>query len=81
MMNFAYYIVRSSDMTLIDMADDVATAINKAEELGQKTIILQGCVITEMGEDPIEETLDDNNTEIDAEVVVPEVLDPVDDEE
>lgn len=77
MMNFAYYVVRGNDMTLVDVADDVATAINKAEELGQKVIILQGCVITEMGEDPIEETPDDNN----AEMVVPEVLDATDDEE
>lgn len=61
MMNFAYYVVRGNDMTLVDVADDVATAINKAEELGQKVIILQGCVITEMGTD--EEIVPDIQTD------------------
>lgn len=61
MMNFSYYVVRASDMVLIDVANDVASAVNKAETIGGKAIVLQGCVITEMGTD--EEIMPDIQTD------------------
>jgi tRNA A37 methylthiotransferase MiaB len=68
-MDFVYYIVRRSNNTIIDIADDMVGAIKKAQQMEGAYLIVQGCVITEIGEDAIEEPPENN------EVVQPEVID------
>ena len=59
-MDFAYYIVRKKDMTILDGASDMVNAVNMGQQQGCKCIILQGCVITEVGEDTEEFHEEDN---------------------
>lgn len=68
-MDFVYYIVRRSNNTIIDIADDMVGAIKKAQQMEGAYLIVQGCVITEIGEDVVEEPSEDS------EVVQPEVID------
>lgn len=68
-MDFVYYIVRRNNNTIIDIADDMVGAIKKAQQMEGAYLIVQGCVITEIGEDVIEEPSEDN------EIVQPEVID------
>ena len=71
-MDFAYYIVREKDMVIIDGAEDMVTAIKMAQQGGFAALILQGCVITKVGEDA-EEVKDDLSNEpsatVEAEIV------------
>ena len=67
-MEYLYYIVRIKDMVVLDGAEDMVMAIRKAQQINDRIAIIQGCVITEMGED-VEET--DSQ---DPELLEPEVL-------
>lgn len=51
-MNYAYYLVRKKDNQILDGADDVVSALNKANEAQCACFILQGCIISEVGQDP-----------------------------
>ena len=57
-MDFAYYIVRKKDMTILDGTSDMVSAINMGQKQGCSCLILQACVITEVGQDMIEELQD-----------------------
>lgn len=50
-MDFSYYIVRKKDMVILDGASDMVGAINTAQSQGCACLILQACIITEMGQD------------------------------
>ena len=52
-MDFVYYIVRKKDMTILDGAKDMVSAINMGLQQGCACLILQACVITEVGQDPV----------------------------
>jgi hypothetical protein len=67
-MDFVYYIVRKQDMVIIDGAADMVNAINIAQNQGCACFVLQGCVITEMGQD---EDLEKSN---ESETVKPEIV-------
>ena len=54
-MEFAYYVVRKKDMTIIEGCPDMVHAIDVAKGLNYACIIFQGCALTEMGEDIIPE--------------------------
>lgn len=51
-MNYAYYLVRKKDNQILNGADDVVSVLNKANEVQCACFILQGCVISEVGQDP-----------------------------
>ena len=70
-MDFAYYIVRKSDMSIIDGATDMVSAINIANKQKFACLILQACIITEVGSDmPEIDTLQDNNNEyVESEII------------
>lgn len=65
-MDFAYYIVRKKDMTILDGASDMVSAINMGQKQECACLILQACVITEVGQDlpPMEEDNDSMEPEI-----------------
>lgn len=67
-MDFVYYIVRRRDMVIVDGATDMVNAINIAQNQGCACLILQGCVITEMGQD---ENLEES---VEGETIKPEVV-------
>lgn len=50
-MNFAYYVVRKKDMVILDGANDMVGAINMGNQQNCACLILQACVITEVGQD------------------------------
>ena len=70
-MEFAYYIVRKKDMTILDGASDMVTAINIGQKQGCACLILQGCVITEVGQDVPEPTPEPDDV---PQVIEPEVI-------
>ena len=51
-MDFVYYIVRQRDMVVLEGVEDMVQAINMAKKYNCACYILQGCVITQMGQDP-----------------------------
>ena len=57
-MDFAYYIVRKKDMTILDGTSDMVSAINVGQKQGCACLILQACIITEVGQDMVEESQD-----------------------
>ena len=57
-MDFAYYIVRKKDMTILDGTSDMVSAINMGQKQGCACLILQACIITEVGQDVVEESQD-----------------------
>jgi len=64
-MDFAYYVISKKDMTLVDGAEDMVGAIKIAQQIGTSCLIMQGCIITEVGEDEVVEedkTEDISNT-------------------
>lgn len=67
-MDFVYYIVRKGNNTIIDIADDMVGAVKKAQQMEGAYLIVQGCVITEIGEDIVEAPEDD-------EVIQPDIID------
>ena len=67
-MDFAYYIVRKNDMVVLDGAKDMVSAINMGKQQGCACLILQACVITEVGQDPISEEFAED-IEPDVEVI------------
>lgn len=50
-MDFAYYVISKKDMTLVDGAEDMVGAIKIAQQIGTNCLIMQGCIITEVGEE------------------------------
>ena len=54
-MNFVYYVVRKKDMAILDGAEDMVNAVNMGQQQNCACLILQGCVIAEIGQD-IEES-------------------------
>ena len=62
-MDFAYYVVRKNDMVIFDGANDMVSAINMGQQQGCACLILQACVITEVGEDQPQEMPEDNFVE------------------
>lgn len=68
-MDFAYYIVRKNDMVVLDGAKDMVSAINTGQQQGCACLILQACVITEVGEDIPQE--EEENL---SEIVQPEII-------
>lgn len=50
-MEFAYYVVRKKDMVILDGASDMVNAINIGQKQQCVCLILQACVITEVGQD------------------------------
>jgi len=50
-MEFAYYVVRKKDMVVVDGASDMVSAINIGQRQQCACLILQACVITEVGQD------------------------------
>lgn len=63
-MDFAYYIVRKKDMVVLDGAKDMVSAINIGQQQGCACLILQACVITEVGQDLPSEELQDVNPDV-----------------
>ena len=63
-MDFAYYIVRKKDMVVLDGAKDMVNAINIGQQQGCACLILQACVITEVGQDLPSEELQDVNPDV-----------------
>lgn len=59
-MDFAYYVISKKDMTLVDGAEDMVGAIKIAQQIGTNCLIMQGCIITEVGED---EVIEEDKTE------------------
>ena len=57
-MDFAYYIIRKKDMTILDGTSDMVSAINMGQKQGCACLILQACIITEVGQDVVEESQD-----------------------
>jgi len=52
-MDFIYYIVRKSDSVILDGAPDVVSSVKIAENQGCACLIVQGCIIAEIGQDKI----------------------------
>ncbi len=75
-MDFVYYVVRKKDTVIIDIADDMVGAIKKAQQMDGAYLIMQGCIITEIGQD-IEESFDNDNDieeSFDKDIITPEVI-------
>lgn len=51
-MNYVYYLVRKKDNQILGGANDVVSAINMADETQCACFVLQGCIISEIGQDP-----------------------------
>ena len=51
-MNYVYYLVRKKDNQILGGANDVVSAINMADEAQCACFVLQGCIISEIGQDP-----------------------------
>ncbi len=67
-MNFVYYIIKKNDNIIIDMADDMVNAVKKAQQLEGAYLIMQGCIITEIGQDIADlEDKDNDNIDFDNE--------------
>ncbi len=62
-MDFVYYIVRKRDMVILDGAKDMVSAINMGQQQNCACLILQACVITEIGQDMLEENISEQNSE------------------
>ncbi len=64
-MDFVYYVVRKKDMVILDGARDMVNAVNIGQQQNCACLILQACVITEVGQDlPLEEPQESLNPEI-----------------
>ncbi len=68
-MEFAYYVVRKKDMVILDGAEDMVSAINIGQKQNCACLILQACVITEVGQDIPEES----ESQEEEEIIEPEV--------
>lgn len=50
-MDFVYYIVRKKDNVILDGASDMVNAINLGQQQNCACLIMQACIITEVGQD------------------------------
>lgn len=64
-MDFVYYLVRKKDMVILDGAKDMVTVINMAQNQNCACLILQACVITEVGQDMPEIQENDDFAQLD----------------
>jgi hypothetical protein len=71
-MDFIYYIIRKNDMVIVDGAEDMVNAIKVAQQKDFACLILQGCVITEVGQDLEEQTEEDYNIENEQPLIIEE---------
>lgn len=62
-MNFVYYIVRKKDNVILDGASDMVNAINLGQQQNCACLIMQACIITEVGQDINSEEPQDNFVE------------------
>lgn len=62
-MDFVYYIVRKKDNVILDGASDMVNAINLGQQQNCACLIMQACVITEVGQDINLEESQDNFVE------------------
>ena len=64
-MDFVYYVVCKKDMVILDGAKDMVNAVNIGQQQNCACLILQACVITEVGQDfSLEESQEFLNPEI-----------------
>lgn len=68
-MDFAYYVVRKKDMVILDGAKDMVNAINMGQQQDCACLILQACIITEVGQDPLPEESQEEIAEPEVEVI------------
>lgn len=62
-MDFVYYIVRKKDNVILDGASDMVNAINLGQQQNCACLIMQACIITEVGQDINSEEPQDNFVE------------------
>ena len=62
-MDFVYYIVRKKDNVILDGASDMVNAINLGQQQNCACLIMQACIITEVGQDINSEEPPDNFVE------------------
>lgn len=62
-MDFVYYIVRKKDNVILDGASDMVNAINLGQQQNCACLIMQACIITEVGQDINPEEPPDNFVE------------------
>lgn len=51
-MEFTYYVVSKNNQTILYGAQDMMSAIGFANQANCACYILQGCILTEVGQDP-----------------------------
>lgn len=74
-MEFAYYIVQKKNMKILEGASDVVSAINMAKKYNCACLILQACVITEIGQDIVPEPeVETESEEVSQENVQSEII-------
>lgn len=68
-MDFVYYVVRRKDSVIVDFSNDIVGAIKKAQEREGAYLIMQGCVITEIGQDNESQPIPDFDNDEDIEII------------
>jgi len=68
-MDFAYYVVRKKDMVILDGANDMVGAINMGNQQNCACLILQACVITEVGQDILEDNQTNDSESPEVEII------------
>lgn len=68
-MDFVYYIVRKKDNVILDGASDMVNAINIGQQQNCACLIMQACIITEVGQDSF---ISENDESIEPEVEIVE---------
>ena len=63
-MDFVYYIVRKKDNVILDGSEDMVGAIKIGQQQNCACLIMQACIITEVGSDE----------PIDEEVIQPDII-------
>ena len=62
-LSYAYYIIRKSDQKIIEVTDNMVDAFNTADKAGFAYFIMQGCIITEGGQDPQPEPQEESQSD------------------
>lgn len=65
-LNYAYYIIRKSDQKIVEVTDNMVDAFNAADKAGFAYFIMQGCIITEGGQDPQAEPQEESQPDSDS---------------
>lgn len=69
-MDFIYYIVRKKDNVILDGASDMVSAINLGQRQECACLIMQACVITEIGQDLPSIVINNEEESVEPEVEV-----------